>query len=436
MSHIVVFAVAVIPWLRQQEALAHWPQWRGPLATGEAPHADPPVHWSEEQNVRWKVALPGRGHSSPVVWDERIFVTIAVPFDEPLEPRMSGVDGAHDNLPVTSRHEFRVLAIDRSNGEIAWDTSVKRALPHEGGHVTASLASASPITDGERVFAFFGSYGLYALDTKGERIWQQDFGRMQTKHGHGEGASPALYGDTLIVNWDHEGPSFLVALDARTGEERWRVGRDEVTSWSTPLIVEHGGHAQVVVSGSKRVRAYALDSGRVLWECGGLSRNIVASPLHADGVVYVGSSYEKQAMLAIRLAGARGDLTTSKNLAWMRRRSTPYVPSPLLYRGGLYFLHHYQNTLSRVVAETGTEPTGPFRLRGIGNVYASPVAAAGRIYITDLAGRTLVLGDGDEPEILAVNRLDDGFSASAALAGSEIFLRGERFLYCLAESDD
>jgi outer membrane protein assembly factor BamB len=256
---------------------------------------------------------------------------------------------------------------------------------------------------------------------------------MRTKHGHGEGASPALHGDTLIVNWDHEGPSFLVAFDKRTGRERWRVARDEVSSWATPIVVEHGGRPQVVVSGTRRLRGYDLATGKVIWECGGLSHNIVASPVAADGMVFAGSSYEKQALLAVRLDGAKGDLTGTDRVAWVRSRGTPYVPSPLLYDGALYFLRHYQGILTRVEAKTGRDRPGAFRLPGIGNVYASPVAAAGRVYVTDRDGTTLVLSAGDRPEVLALNRLDDRFSASAAVADRELYLRGDRSLYCLAE---
>ncbi len=419
--------------LSAQDAEHNWPQWRGPLGTGVAPHADPPLEWSEDENVRWKVSVPGTGHSSPIVWGERVFVTTAVPTGEAVEPAPETAPGAHDNAPVTHRQKFMVFAFARRDGKRLWERELHEALPHDRAHVTASFASNSPVTDGAHLFAFFGSNGLYCLDLDGGLVWKTDLGDMQAKHAHGEGASPALHGGTVVVNWDHEGQSFVVALDKKTGEERWRVDRDEVTSWATPIVVEHDGKPQVVVSGSQRIRGYDLATGEVIWECGGLSRNVVATPVAANGVVYAGSSYEKQAMLAIRLEGAKGDLTTSKNLAWIRRRSTPYVPSPLLYDDSLYFLHHYQNVLSRISAKTGKEETGPFRLSGIRNVYASPVGAAGRVYVTDLEGTTVVLSHEAEPTPLAQNRLDDSFSASAALAGKELYLRGERYLYCIAE---
>ena len=411
----------------------YWPQWRGPLGTGVAPHANPPVEWSERKNIRWRIPLAGKGHSTPVVWGDRVFVTSAIPVGDAKPPSAGHRPGTHDNVTAVRRQEFIVLAISRRDGRIIWEKAVRESPPHEGGHNTASYASASPVTDGERVYAFFGSQGLYCLDWDGNLLWDKDFGDMRTLHGHGEGSSPALYGDTLIVNWDHQGPSFVVALDKRTGERRWKRDRDEVSSWSTPIVVERQGRPQVIISATKRIRSYDLGTGDVIWQCGGLSTNVVASPVSADGMVYSGSSYEKRAMLAIRLDGAKGDLTGSGQVAWSLDRLTPYVPSPLLYDDKLYFVRHYQGVLSCLNAKAGTAYYGPVRLPGIHNLYASPVGAAGRIYLTSLDGVTLVLEHGTRPEVMATNRLDDVFSASAALVDGELFLRGENYLYCVAE---
>jgi outer membrane protein assembly factor BamB len=415
------------------DAKHNWQQWRGPLGTGVAPYADPPLEWSEHKNIRWKVELPGSGHSSPIVSGDSVFTTAAVPHGDALNPRYSDAPGAHDNLPVTSRHKYLVLAVDRRSGKVTWQRTVHEELPHEMGHYSASLASNSPVTDGEHVYAFFGSRGLYCFDVDGELKWEKDLGDMQTKHGHGEGSSPVLYGDTLIINWDHEGQSFVVAFDKRTGKQRWKVAREEVTSWATPIVVEHAGKPQLIISGTHRVRGYDLATGAVIWECGGLSANIVASPVAADGIVYAGSSYDKRALLAIRLEGARGDITGTDRVLWRRRRGTPYVPSPLLYGDSLYFLRHYQGILSRVNAKTGEDQGGPFRLGGLRDIYASPVGAADRIYVTDRNGTTLVISRDETPRVLAQNRLNDSFSASAAIVGGEMFLRGEKYLYCIAE---
>ncbi len=415
------------------EAAGYWPQWRGPLGTGAAPHADPPVEWSETKNIRWKIALSGRGHSTPIVWGDRIFITTAIPQGEPFQPIYDNAPGSHDNLPVTHHHKFVVMAVSRGNGNILWQRTVCEELPHEGGHYSGSLASNSPVTDGEYLFAFFGSRGLYCLDLDGTLMWKADLGQMQSLHAHGEGSSPALDGDTLIINWDHEGRSFVVALDKRSGRERWKVARGEITSWATPIVVQHAGRPQVIISGTQRVRGYDLATGEVIWECGGLSSNIVASPVSADGMVYAGSSYDTRALLAIRLEGANGDITGTDHVVWRRIRGTPYVPSPLLYGDALYFLAHYQGILSRVRAKTGEDWPGAFRLDGIRDVYASPVGAADRVYITDRGGMTLVVRHGDTPQVLAENQLNDTFSASAALVDGEIFLRGQQYLYSIGE---
>lgn len=256
---------------------------------------------------------------------------------------------------------------------------------------------------------------------------------MDTLHAHGEGSSPALEGELLVVNWDHERGSFVTALDKQTGQVRWRVERDEATSWSSPLVTEHAGKRQVIVSATKRVRSYDLESGALLWECAGLARNVVATPVAGDGMVYVGNSYDKQAMFAVRLEGAQGDITGTSQVAWTLNRLTPYVPSPLLFGDTLYFLRHNQGVLSCLTAKTGEPKGGPFRLAGITTVFASPVGAMDRVYITDRDGTTVVFRHGASPGLLAVNRLKDGFSASAALVDGEIYLRGERFLYCIAE---
>jgi outer membrane protein assembly factor BamB len=333
---------------------------------------------------------------------------------------------------VRRRQHLVVLAIDRRDGNVLWRRTVRSGLPHASVHESGTWASNSAVTDGEHVFASFGSGGIYCLDMDGEPVWQANLGEMQIKHGHGEGSSPALRGDTLIVNWDHQGESFVVALDKRTGKQRWKVARDEATSWSTPLIVEHDGRVQVIVSATRRVRSYDLASGEVIWECGGLSGNVVASPVAADGFVYVANSYETRAMLAIRLAGAKGDITGTDAVVWTRERDTPYVPSPVLYGDSLCFLKHYQNVLTCVTAKTGKPLFGPRRLTGLGDAYASPVGAGGRIYVVSRNGVTAVIENGGEFEQLASNRLDDSFSASPSIVGGELYLRGASHLYCIA----
>ncbi len=412
----------------------NWPQWRGPLANGVAPRANPPLHWSETNNIRWKIPLPGKGHSSPIVSGDSVYVLSAAPVGDAQKPVYDDAPGVHDSTPVTHRHQFLALALSRRDGTILWSKVLREEWPHEGGHVTGSLASSSPVTDGERLYAFFGSRGLYCLGLDGEVIWQKDLGRMHTLHAHGEGSSPVLYGDTLIVCWDHEAESFLYAFDKRTGKMLWKVARDEKTSWSTPLVVEFEGKPQVVVSATKRVRSYDPATGAQLWECAGLTDNVVSSPVYYQGLVITGNSYYSQAMLAIRLAGAKGDLTGSDHVVWRLNRLTPYVSSPLLCDDTLYVLRHNQNVLSRLNPKTGKLLGEPLRLEGIRDfIFSSPVGAAGRIYVTGRDGATVVLRHDRDNATLAVNHLDDSFSASAAVAGREFYLRGERLLYCIAE---
>src|SRR5437762_3377527 len=289
--------------------LNNWPQWRGPLANGVASHANPPIRWSETNNIRWKIPLPGKGHSSPIAFGNAIYALAAVPVGEAQKPVYDDAPGVHDSVPVTHRHQFVALAISRRDGSVLWMKVLREEWPHEGGHVTGSLASNSPVTDGEYIYVFFGSRGLYCLDLTGELKWSKDLGRMHTLHAHGEGSSPVLYGDRLIVCWDHEADSYLYAFDKRTEQQLWKVARDEKTSWATPLVVEHEGKPQVIVSATKRVRGYDLATGALLWECAGLSQNVVSSPVYGVVMICAGNSYYEQSRVAIHLAGARGDTT-------------------------------------------------------------------------------------------------------------------------------
>ncbi|HEY7512980.1 MAG TPA: PQQ-binding-like beta-propeller repeat protein [Vicinamibacteria bacterium] len=412
-----------------------WPSWRGPAATGEGPTARPPVEWSETKNVRWKVEIPGRGQSSPVVWGDLVFLTSAVPTDKgPAVPRpappapASGVR-AHPEVSRDDRVQaFTVFAVGRSDGKVRWSRVVREAVPHEGTHKDGSLASGSVTADAQRVVASFGSYGLYCLDHKGKVLWDKQIGEMKIKLAFGEGSSPVLHGDRLIVNSDHEGPSFTAVFDAKTGKELWRKERDERTSWSTPLVVAHGGRRQVVVSATKRVRSYDLDTGELLWDAGGMTDNAIPSPVAADGLVYVTSGFRGSLLLAVRLDEAKGSLAGPPGIAWSYDKDTPYVPSPLLYQGALYFLKSNNAILTRLDARTG-EKQWSERIEGVEGVYASPVAADGRIYVVGRNGVTATVRAGATFEVLAKSALDDGFDASPALVDGEVYLRGRKSLY-------
>ena len=295
----------------------HWNQWRGPNMDGIHPHADPPVNWSEQgkgsNNVKWKTEVPGQGHSSPVIWKDHIFLLSAVEVGEKVES--TDRKKIHKELPVWRRAmggkkanrylKFLILAFDRESGDVIWERTAVETLPHEGVFKDGSWASASPVTDGERLLAFFGSYGLYCYDLEGNIQWQKEFGQMDILYDFGEGSTPVLYKDTVIINWDHEGQSFIVALDKRTGDEKWRQNREETTTWSTPIVVTVDDKLQVVTSGNRRSRGYDFNSGELIWEAGGLHMNTIPTPVFNDGVVYVASGYQKTVMQAIRITGAK-----------------------------------------------------------------------------------------------------------------------------------
>ena len=409
-----------------------WPQWRGPYSTGAAaPHVSPPLEWSETKNVRWKVPIPGRGSSSPVVWGDRMFVTTAIPASAPTGDPSHAPRGAV--LP-REPHRFVLYAFDRKTGKTLWERVATEARPHEGSHPeNGTWASSSAVTDGQHVIAFFESFGLYAYDMNGTLVWKKDLGDKQMRNEFGEGSTPALHGNHLVVVWDHQGTSSVVALDKRTGAEIWRVARDEIDSWATPLVVEHGGRPQVVTSGMNRLRSYDLETGKIVWESPGVTMNPIPSPVAADGMVFVTSGFRGNNLKAIRLVDAQGDLTGSKAIVWTLDRDTPYVPSPLLYNGILYILKTNSGILSAFDAKSGTAHYQVQRLQGMDEVFSSPVGAAGRVYITDRHGTTLVLRNAPKYEILARNTLDDGFDASPALVDNEIYMRGYKHLYAIGE---
>jgi outer membrane protein assembly factor BamB len=404
-----------------------WPQWRGPLGTGEAPQADPPLTWSENNNVKWKTAIPGEGDSTPIVWGDRVFLLTAVPTGTTVS---RGSAGPQDPAEI---YQFVVLCLDRATGKILWQRVARAEAPHEGRQENNTFASGSPVTDGRLLLAYFGSRGLHCYDFEGNLKWQKNLGKMKTKMGFGEGASPALWGGTVVVNWDQEGDDFIAAFDTGTGRELWRTPRDASTGWSTPLIVDYKGQRQVIVNASKKVRAYDLANGKEIWSCSGQTANAIPSPLSADGIVYLTSGFRGSALQAIRL-GREGDLTGSDAIVWSRARNTPYVPSPLLTDNCLYVTSGNDAIISCFDPRNGQLYFEHERLDAIHAVYASPVAAGDRVYILSREGVCVVLKKGLKPEILAVNKVaDDHSDASLAPAGRDLFLRTRQSLYCLSQ---
>jgi outer membrane protein assembly factor BamB len=417
----------------------NWHQWRGPYMTGVSPNGDPPIEWSETKNVKWKIKIPGKGHATPVIWGNHMFISTAVETDKEGSVQAPPQDSEAQRgrgMPLTRStkiHKFVVLAVDRNDGEILWQKTVAEEVPQEGTHEFGSWASHSPVTDGEHIFAYFGSRGLYCLDMKGNIVWERDFGQLSKRMNFGEGSSPAMIGDKIIVTWDQEGPSFIVAVDKRTGKDIWRVDRDEDTSWASPYIVQVAGKPQVITSATKLIRSYDIETGELIWECGGMTQNAIPMPVAANGILFVMSGYRGNALLAIRLAEARGSITDSDAIVWKHDKDTPYTPSPLIMENFLYFLRGNNGVLSCFDAQTGMPHYTARRLEGMGNIFASLVGAKDRIYVTGQKGMFYVIKHGPEFEILAKNTLDDHFNASPAVLGRQLYLRGYRYLYCIEE---
>ena len=419
----------------EKEKAGNWHQWRGPMATGVSESAKPPLEWDAKKNIQWRIPIAGESNASPIVWEDRVFVLTAIdtgkvdpnlpkPEDQPERP--FGI-----TFPNTF-YEFVVLCLDRKTGKELWREVAALKIPNEGHHGDNSFASCSPTTDGKRLYAWFGSAGLFCYDLEGKLLWQKDLGPVSTRRSFGEGSSPVVHNGRLVIQRDHEGQSYVICLDAESGDEIWKKERDELSTWATPLIVEANGKTQVVTNASNRVRSYDLEDGTLIWECGGQAGNVTPCPVADDGFVYCMSGYRGSAAYAIPL-DAEGDISGSKDVAWSLNRGTPYVPSPVLVDGLLYFNQSNNAILSVVDAKTGDVVIERTRMDGIRNVYASPVAAEGRVYFVGRDGTTLVIEQGREYKVLAVNELGEDVDASPALVGNQIFIRGKKHLYAIAE---
>jgi len=422
----------------QSSTQAHWPQWRGPFFNGLA-RGDAPTDWNDTKNIKWKANIPGRGFSTPVIWGDRIFLTTAVPTGKPAaQPTVTDQAsttrrGPGDTGPQAEQR-FDVLCLDRRTGKLLWQKTAKVAVPHEGYHrVYGSFASNSPSTDGRYVYVSFGSRGIFCYDFNGKLIWEKDLGvQMKMRLAFGEGSAPLLMADRLIAVFDHESGSFIVALDKRTGKELWRVTRDEGSSWSTPLAIEHGGRTQVVVAATKRVRSYDSKNGNLLWEAAGLGANVIPMPVYSDGLVYVMSGYRDPRLMAVKL-GKEGDLTNSDAIVWNQTRGLAYTTSPVLHENKLYVATD-NGMLSAFNAVTGEPFYAQVRLPGSYSVKASPVAANGKLYLATENEDVVVLKLGEKFEVLATNKLTDQvFISTPVIADGEIFLRGQNTLFCISE---
>jgi outer membrane protein assembly factor BamB len=461
----------------------YWPMWRGSSFTGAAVKGNPPVTWSETENVKWKVKLPGTGTSSPVIWGDKIFFLTAVlaaedaagaaseassaspsrprpqiggrggPAPQGGEGRGPGGPGGERRGPggpggargggrpgggmpggkmPTSPVKFNVVCMDRGTGKIIWEKTVRDEMPHEAHHPSHGFASYSPITDGKHVWASFGSRGLHCFDLDGNHKWSRDLIKLSTRNAFGEGSTVAIAGDTVIALADHEGESKILAFDKLTGEPLWDGDRDELTSWATPIPVEVDGRVQVITSATNLIRAYDAKTGEIIWTCAGQTANVIPTPVLGFGNVYCTSGYRGSALQAIKLGG-KGDLTGTDAVLWEVNEGTPYVPSPLLHGGNIYLSSGNKAQISCYDAKTGKPYFVKQQLEGLNDLYASPVGVADRVYWVGRDGTAQVIKASDTYEVIATNKLDDPIDASPAIVGDELYLKGKTHLYCIAK---
>jgi len=416
-----------------------WPTWRGPAANGTAAQGNPPVTWSESENIKWRVEIPGEGHSSPVIWGNKIFLQTAIDTGQvkstatqpaPPSAAPNGRKSLSTAAPKTV-HQFDLVCVERTTGKILWQKTATEAVPHEGHQPTGTFANYSPVTDGKYIWVSFGSRGLHCFDWDGNLKWSQPLPILRTVMGFGEGSSPALAGDAVIVVCDQEAGSAIFAFNKATGEQLWRKDRDEPTSWATPAVAEVDGRTQVIVSATKLTRSYDARTGDLIWQCSGQVRNVIPSPVLGFGMVFCTSGYQGSSLQAIKLSGSHGDLSGTDAVVWQVKKGTPYVSSPLLYGNRIYVFSVLTPKLSCHEARTGKPLFPEQTLEGINQVYASPIGVADHVYCPGRNGVTVVIRNADTFEILATNKLDDGFDASPAVIGDELYLRGHKSLYCI-----
>ena len=418
-----------------QDPAAGWPQWRGPAGQARA-ESGAPLRWSAEENVVWKAPVEGRGHSSPIVVGDLIFLTSAisgekVPGAKAIIHFLGSEEFLHpDSLGADERLDVLLLALDRRNGALRWRREVRAgALPYDNRHRIGSFANPTPASDGERVVAWFGTQGLYAFTLEGDLLWSQDFGGVGTL-GMGVATSPVLIAAAglVVVQSDvEEGDgSFIAALDIATGGIQWRAERRQRVGWATPAVVQSAdGVSTVVAMGTGEIVAYRADNGEERWRAEGLGGNAVPSPVASgDGLVFAVTGYPRKNILALDLADG--------SLRWSYRKGQGYVPSPIFHRGVLYLvsdggiLTALDGKSGEVIYEGGRMPL-PSRF------FSSPVVAGERIYLTSEDGDTHVIRPGPQFEVLATNSLDEPVMASPAVVDGTIYLRGAEHLYAIAE---
>lgn len=413
---------------------ASWPQWRGPSGQGISAEKNLPSYWTATTNIKWKTTIPGRGHSSPIVWGNRVFVTTAiegeaVPGAKAAKHMMGDKEFVHpDSIGANRKHLFKVISLDRETGKVLWEQTAFEGTPYDDRHRKSSYAASTPATDGRNVYAFFGSEGLYAYDMKGKLIWKADLGKLGTV-GMGTGTSPILYENLVIVQCDEENgeASFIVGIDKRTGQQVWKTTRKIQVSWSTPLLVRTTKRAELITSGTELVVSYDPKTGEELWRHKGVASNAIPSPVAGADLVFLSAGFPEKIAMAISLGGS-GDLGDA--VVWKYTKGTAYVPSPILY-GDYLYLTSDRGILTCLDAKTGDVKYEGGRVPIPASFTASPIAFDGKILLTSEDGDTFVIKAGPKHEVIATNSVGEPVYASPAVADGNIFIRGERNLYCI-----
>jgi outer membrane protein assembly factor BamB len=424
-----------------QAVEGNWPQFRGEFSQGVANNPDLPDHWSATENILWKHDVAGRGWSSPIVWGQRVFLT-SVASDEDVAGAVlkRGIYfGGDRHEPSKAVHRWRVVCLDLADGHVLWEHVAHRGLPPQSAHLKNTYASETPVTDGERVYAYFGNLGVFCYTVEGEPLWSRTLGAYKTADGMGTGGSPIAHQDRVYILNDNEDQSFLLALDKKTGAEIWRTLRPEKSSWSTPYIWTSGKRTEIVISGSETVRSYDLD-GKPLWHLGGMTVHSIPTPVAGPELLFVASGHvlgAKRPIVAIR-PGADGDITlrgeqTSNDfVAWSLRKASPYNTSILFYRDHIYVLTDL-GILSCYDAHTGRTAYEKKRLPNGRAFTASPWAYNGQIFCLSEYGETFVIKAGPEFELLHLNSLseDETYMATPAIASNKLLVRSDRGIYSI-----